>query len=156
MYNRTWFCGFKALFPFWKLTCFTFDFVLYSFWYGKLGNKCSVSLYQDIYCCSHSFRAHYFPSSSIWTVVLKSAQSNSAIFFSLVLTVCQGLLGLGDAAEKGWTSWQRWKWSTLHLLRCGVVLKKGFWEKVISQLRLDGCLRVLWLVRGRGRSMCQT
>lgn len=41
-------------------------------------------------------------------------------------------------------------------LRCGVVLKKGFWEKVISQLRLDGCLRVLWLVRGRGRSMCQT
>ena len=43
-----------------------------------------------------------------------------------------------------------------HHFRCGMVLKKGFWEKVISQLRLDGYLRLLWIMRGRGRSMCQT
>lgn len=46
-----------------------------------------------------------------------------------MLTVCQGLLGLGDAAVKGWTSWQRWKWSTLITLDVVWCLRKASGKK---------------------------
>lgn len=77
------FVGLKPFFLFENRACFTFEFVLDSSQYGKLGNKCYFTLYQGIYCCHHSLRASSeFPQLFHLEVVLKSASLTQQILFS--------------------------------------------------------------------------